>query len=1004
MPKEIQHISDFSGGNRVVRTIPGIGNATGMDIATSEVDVRDVLDNELVDMIDCEVVEDGKIALTKAFTVFGDSVPEAPEISLGRGLSVINSDYDGAQNPKGFREQNTDLPDFSKSEYILVGSSNDGAVAPAKVIRGESWHSVLEWGDVSVGLDDQDLEGMTDFQLEMVNVDNAVIISDANFDNDRTSIPAKYGFVNYAHFPAYHSGSQENQIYGTSQAYWRGFYKGDLKIRSPQPFKDPTFEEGVSDILFGDTDPRHHPSTYFRPGDVGPDGITGEEYNPLGNNGGVGVKIVSGNTTPGEGGGFPGYWQFGMTYIYGNGINWDLDTGTESSIYWGLYANGNTEAEMGEGDHWLLPIGYGLFQGDADGTSPTSIKMRFHIKNFQQTDFNYGTNDIYTDFLSDQRFRPAIDKRMIGSRIYIREWKLTDSGEYSPDDETERCFCEARFTQNMPKSWIDGQEGSEEDWNQYFSTVLHNEQLTVPGGIRKRGEAWTVVPEGTTSADSNIWPWYVSTATGSLVYTRYLEVVNYEELIDTYESINGYKSGDLIDFTHSGDGWKTSDVHSNRFFIANVKIDGSVYPDTIYKGIPDKGVLFLRDSYITVASEDADEIVCIKAYNNKLLCFKEKSLYIFDISEFDNEKLEETKHGLGTDHPSSVVETPYGIAWKSSGGIVYLYDGSDVLDLTVNKDSNSVYFTSMWAGNFLQDHQIGYDPSFDELVLISRETEVVDTEDSVMPFSPLLKYKFKNGYWSYTRAFGAALESQMEPARSGGLNNILLPTKGGGGDRDPDPPDIPDQYYPSYDPIFWKKTNFIWTSGSLFGYGSPRIICCSSFKYFGADYTLVWGLANFPPSLDASPCNRGSMQFEFSTKEFDLGSPDVRKKIYKVYVSYKNPVEQAHEDGGLYPPKLFIALNGKSSHNIEEDPSPNWVSLGEFDKTSLSDGWVRKEFIVKNSTDVPQHDYNKAITAQLKVARSAYPLVDYNEDVNVLTNPGFEVNDMSIVYRSKPIK
>jgi len=166
----------------------------------------------------------------------------------------------------------------------------------------------------------------------------------------------------------------------------------------------------------------------------------------------------------------------------------------------------------------------------------------------------------------------------------------------------------------------------------------------------------------------------------------------------------------------------------------------------------------------------------------------------------------------------------------------------------------------------------------------------------------------------------------------------------------------------------------------------------------------VWGLANFPPSLDASPCNRGSAHFEFSTKEFDLGSPDVRKKIYKVYVSYKNPVEQAHEDGDLYPPKLFIALNGKSSHNIEEDPSPNWVSLGEFDKTSLSDGWVRKEFTVKNSLDVPQHDYNKAITVQLKVARAAYPLVDFNEDVNVLTNPGFEVNDMSIVYRTKPVK
>ena len=51
-------------------------------------------ENELVNMVDCEVIEGGKIVITRGITIsgFSDSVGIIP----GRGLFLYSSDYEGA--------------------------------------------------------------------------------------------------------------------------------------------------------------------------------------------------------------------------------------------------------------------------------------------------------------------------------------------------------------------------------------------------------------------------------------------------------------------------------------------------------------------------------------------------------------------------------------------------------------------------------------------------------------------------------------------------------------------------------------------------------------------------------------------------------------------------------------------------------------------------------------------------------------------------------------------
>tara|TARA_R100000808_G_scaffold9836_3_gene26630 strand:+ start:413 stop:2899 length:2487 start_codon:yes stop_codon:yes gene_type:complete len=109
-----------------------------------------------------------------------------------------------------------------------------------------------------------------------------------------------------------------------------------------------------------------------------------------------------------------------------------------------------------------------------------------------------------------------------------------------------------------------------------------------------------------------------------------------------------------------------------------------------------------------------------------------------------------------------------------------------------------------------------------------------------------------------------------------------------------------------------------------------------------------------------------STVFKYITPDMDFGQPAQRKRIYKIYVTYKS--------GGSNVPSLTYGINGSTSVSTA-------VVDGSFE-TGKSD-WTRGEFKLDK-------DANDCYSIRLKIAGSI--------------DSAFEINDISIVYRGKPVK
>ena len=123
-----------------------------------------------------------------------------------------------------------------------------------------------------------------------------------------------------------------------------------------------------------------------------------------------------------------------------------------------------------------------------------------------------------------------------------------------------------------------------------------------------------------------------------------------------------------------------------------------------------------------------------------------------------------------------------------------------------------------------------------------------------------------------------------------------------------------------------------------------------------------------------------SQTINLNTKDFDLGSPGIRKKIYKAYVSYKGNgtgVTIAYATNGdtdTTAPFYRITADG-SSDGTNSDTTP-LLDVG-------TDDWVPAEL-------KPVSSINNVRSFQLQFSGTAAA--------------DFEINDISIVLRRKSIK
>tara|TARA_R100001082_G_scaffold99884_1_gene68773 strand:+ start:283 stop:2775 length:2493 start_codon:yes stop_codon:yes gene_type:complete len=245
---------------------------------------------------------------------------------------------------------------------------------------------------------------------------------------------------------------------------------------------------------------------------------------------------------------------------------------------------------------------------------------------------------------------------------------------------------------------------------------------------------------------------------GSAVSTNFKQVKNLDIVnpsLDNYESINGYSQDEeSIDFGTDG-GYKAATVCARRAWVANVRKNDVVYDDRVYYTPVNRFGTFPDSYYLDIGISDGDAFTALHSLGNRLLAFKQKKLYVINVSSTSDAGwyLEAEYEGMGCINQSSVSKTPFGVAWVNSHG-VYLFDGQSMpKELTLKLDDN-LWNLGQEASNVLYNPSIGYDNKYKQLFVLQdsaiTSNSNVDTEDRVFVFD------FPTQSWTTRDSIGTA--------------------------------------------------------------------------------------------------------------------------------------------------------------------------------------------------------------------------------------------------------
>tara|TARA_R100001443_G_scaffold570_2_gene2337 strand:- start:3591 stop:6071 length:2481 start_codon:yes stop_codon:yes gene_type:complete len=414
----------------------------------------------------------------------------------------------------------------------------------------------------------------------------------------------------------------------------------------------------------------------------------------------------------------------------------------------------------------------------------------------------------------------------------------------------------------------------------------------------EKGFKW--FPEGDTLAYSMANVTGDGTPTGETFYKTCVIVKGITPLsanfIDTFKTVNGY-SGSVKSIEAK---FKTAVVQGRRTYIGNIRQDGKNYPDRIIKSQINKFDVFPdKIGAIDVVVNDGESIVKLETFADRILQFKEKTLYIINVAE-TVDFLEETVEGKGVAFDYHVVKTDFGIAWFNKLG-AYLYTGKEVINL-LEKQGRRLLSESYWEA-FVTDAEDG---GADDLDMSSAHIGHIPQSKQILirnENTDVLVYDFVIQAW--TRSGGTAY----------GVGGVGVTNLVNNSNRE----------------LFYLTNN-------------------------DAD-VMTWNTS--PPSTGI---------VKYVTKDIDFGQPSVRKKVYKVYISYTS-------DSGSVP-TLRYGVNGDTT------PTNALTAVTAFANSQPE--WTQAEYKFGS-------DANNCYSIQLLFGESS-------------VGGGFKINDITIVYRMKSIK
>ena len=429
-----------------------------------------------------------------------------------------------------------------------------------------------------------------------------------------------------------------------------------------------------------------------------------------------------------------------------------------------------------------------------------------------------------------------------------------------------------------------------------------------------------------------------------------------KEKMLNYNEVDSYESQTLVSQELKGSelvcDYKTSVVANNRLYVGNIRQDNIYYPDRMIKSPINKYNILPKSNFIDVAINDGDEITALEYFKDKILQFKKRKVFVINISG-DYEFLEDTFDNIGVDAPYQVCKTSYGIAWANQAGL-HLYDGSQIVNLIDNKIANQkenenitdnwwqIGSTSLGVKSDETNYtaSVGYDPKQKDIV-VKRGIKGGTAENSFSQLDGYI-YNLVHQTWYMThQAFNGISKNTYQNA----MSNFANDSKGNLISYNYQESDT----YDINDIMKWKHAQ-----------AGDDLMCAQR------------GIAS---------ADTNEKLMYLTTADFTFGNISTRKKIYKIYITYKADANT----------KILIKYGTNGSGVFSgtfKNASTNYSASTGLANTSNS--WATA--ILKPSSSI-----NNIYSFQLQ-------FTDFANLANGSSSINFKINDISIVYRDKRVK
>ena len=922
MPKQVFKIDNFSGW------------------ISNNPDPRDIQDNEFVQLAGWDISQQGILKIighpksglpglpTHGFpNGLNDQLLNSEDANAGYGMSVFSADNNGAASPIEFdgdrlqsQMYNDDYASLA-TDYVIHSTGTSGITYISK--RGTTQWDTSYWQFYpNTNKSDHDWTPKHIFQkhgkiLRVIDTKfEEILDKDITLGDDGYPEigPAWYGWVNHnAIFGYNHFYTNQIGYYATSSFILSAFKRRGTTLQGKAKY---TASSGAWTFFV--------PDTY----EIGSETLNSGLFIPA-------LCVLTRYTSEG---GWRGKKRYSYSYIY----------------------DGNQESQLTK------------FNVDDEHSDDGEKAFRLYF-----SAWNFGSiTDVANDTPMSNEYMNRFNKRITGINVYFQNLEEVTYGEDRPDGEPIFMF--------------------HVDFKRGLKTL--DSPVYGPWGT---GDTTPFAPAYTGVSGIDQFAHFRNEPPGP-----------------TFDAMAGY--------AHDSESinciYKTYCVANNRIWAGNIvryvtKDTGAVWvdePDAMIKSLPLKHDIFPASNKIEVTIGDGDEIIALEAFGDKLLQFKKNKLHIINIAQ-DFEFLEGTFEHRGVDSPHAVCLTDVGVFWVNKYG-AYLFDGSKLLNLLEKKGVQILnqtaweLFIRPWT---TADTEIYNTPSctympHERQILISStlsditeddigigddtDPEIIENdtiairppnnEDDINETSSHRPSKFTGSghralldpFWGKNSPANRHLtevEKRYTTYRRVGRNGRNMTSMGSFRMRNGVGPMM----------LFDLKTLSFVFDGDRLGEcfddnGNPNSPVISDITKPIAVWggLIVWSDRQRYYTWNKTPMHNNCF---LKTKDFDFGAPGVRKKIYKVYISFRG-------NG-----------NGMQVRYVT-DGELNIGNYRQFDSTDLTsqdrDSWTVAEF-------KPQ------VSSQANNIYS-FSLIIHNDDASNVnpSNRDFEINDISIVYRLKNVK